>query len=62
MKYLRLWFVAAIIGASLWDLGYEDPTMNETADELFSRVMANCTYMTSVGTAGGAETLEEFEQ
>lgn len=53
--------VLAVLGIPSYD---ERNPINphETADELFQRVMAECKYMTEVGTVGGSDTLEEFEQ
>ena len=55
-----LFSVVAVLGIPTYD--ERNPVNpNETAEELFLRVMADCKYMTEVGTVGGSETLEEFE-
>lgn len=37
--------------------GFEE----KTSDDIWQAAMTDCKYMTEVGTAGGAETLEEWE-
>ena len=60
---LSIAFTALLVGILL-AIGagsYED-WHHETADEIFDRVMSDCKYMFDVGTAGGSETIEEFER
>jgi hypothetical protein len=49
--------VIAGVGVPTYDELHE-----ETAEERVDRILAECGYMFNVGTSGGAETMEEFQQ
>ncbi len=62
VKYVRLWFVVLLAALVLRAAPESDDDADDvTADDVLYRTVANCRYMFDVGTAGGADTMEEFD-
>jgi hypothetical protein len=53
----------ALCGVETYDERHGDEIPpGYSADEIFELIMNGCKYMMAVGTAGGSETIEEFDE